>query len=157
MSGTVTLQEVMDFHVIGHSMPLTRTVFILTGAVPLTIATLPMRTTDGLTEKVVEKIWDAILMRAESSQPLMAAVFSTLSPFATKALYLASISGAVLLTVNGPLTNSCSARKYIRRKVGLASILASLPSAELTRNKFWPGAHEPLLPRTMLKSNIISE
>ena len=62
---------------------------------------------------------ETMLDRAEVIQGLMAdAGFSTLNPFATKVLYLASMSGPLLATFSGPLINSCNARQYIRRKVG---------------------------------------
>src|SRR5690348_6440513 len=151
------VQEVTDLQVMGHSIPLIQMLFTRTGAVPLMTATLPDTVTEGLTEKEAEGICEAILTRAEFNQLLMAVVFSTLNPLATKVLYLASIRGPLLATVSGPLTNSCMARKYMRRNFELANILASLPSSGLSRNRFWPGLQEPLFPSTMLKSNIMSE
>ena len=63
---------------------------------------------------------EAMLVCAWESHGSMFAVgFSTLRPFSVKALYLAISNGPLLATLSGPLTSSCNARQYMRRKVGL--------------------------------------
>src|SRR5436305_772449 len=102
-------------------MPLNQIVFILTGALPVMMARLLFRVTDGLTLKVEvfsAASWEMMLVRAWEIQFLMLTGFSGLRPLARKVLYLASRSGPVTATFKGPLMSSCSARQYMRRKVG---------------------------------------
>src|SRR5437899_272416 len=110
-SGTTTVHPVKLFQVNGHSIPFTQIVLTLKGAVPLTYARLLLRPTAELTEKLAAltaAIWLAMLVRACESHVLIAELgFSTLKPFATKVLYLASSNGPVLVMSSGPLTNSC--------------------------------------------------
>ena len=61
-----------------------------------------------------------MLFRAcESHGSMLDLGFSAPSPLAVITLYLASISGPLLATSNGPLTSSPNARQYIRQNVGL--------------------------------------
>src|ERR1039457_5958970 len=97
-----------------------------------------------------------MLVRADVNHDLRLVLgFSTDWPFATKALYLASSNGPLLITFSGPAINSCNARQYIRRNTGVENNLAVKGS--VTVKRFAPGDHEPLLPSTMLKSHISSE
>ena len=77
----------------------------------------------GLTVKLVALTaasCEAMLLCAWESQGSMFTVgFSTLRPLSVKALYLAMIKGPLLATLSGPLTNSCNARQYMRRKTGV--------------------------------------
>src|SRR5579872_7224521 len=122
-SGTATVQLVTLVQVTGHSTPLNQTVLTFTGAVPLTCATSLFIVTDGLTVKLEvfsAAICDAMMFCAWESQGLMFELGSSnAKPLATKALYLASSNGPLLAVLRGPLTSSCNARQYIRRKVGL--------------------------------------
>src|SRR5208283_3576813 len=107
----------------GYATPLIQTVSTFTGAVPVTCATLLPVVTAGLTandEAFTAASCEAMLVCAWESHGLMLVTgFSTLRPLAVKALYLASSSGPLLATLSGPFTNSCKARQYMRRKVGL--------------------------------------
>ena len=94
----------------------------LTGASPVTYATLLLVVT-ALTAKLVALTaasCAAMLLCACDNQGSMFTVgFSTLKPFSVKALYLSTSKGPLLATLSGPLTRSCNARQYMRRKVGL--------------------------------------
>src|ERR1035437_4874867 len=133
---------------------------MLTGGVPVTRAR-PLVIMAGLTVKLVvftAASWEAMLSWACVSQGLRLVVgFSTESPLAVMALYLASSSGPLWVTSSGPLTSSCKARQYIRRNVGSLYMFCVFGSWPLTEKRFWPGPHEPLFPRTILKSHISRE
>ena len=158
-NGMVAVQFVTLVQVSGHAAPLIQMVATVTGAMPLTYATSLLKTTFGLTLKLVAFSAAScvrMLVRADVSHGLRLVLgFSTDCPFATKELYLASSNGPLLATLSGPATSSDNARQYIRRKTGRANNLAVTVSA--TVNRLAPGDQEPLLPSTMLKSHISSE
>src|ERR1019366_9399038 len=121
-SGTVARQVVTEVQVTGYSMPLNQIVLTATGAFPVTFTTFPLTPGGEFTVNVTE-VWaescEAMLVRAEVSQFLMVEEFWAPRPLATNALYLASSKGPLLAILSGPSTNSCRARKYMRRKAGL--------------------------------------
>src|SRR3954453_15296018 len=94
-----------------------------TGAVPLIYATLLLTVMFGLIEKLAAftaaNCAAMLLFACESHGSMLAVGFSSFSPLAVKALYFASMRGAVLARFNGPLTSSPRARQYILRNVGL--------------------------------------
>src|SRR5665213_1109187 len=117
VSGRAIVQPVKLVHVCGYATPLISIVSTLTGAVPVTYATLLVIFTCVLTvklEALTAANCEAMLLFAEVSHGSMAlAGFSTFWPFWTNAAYLAFNSGLLLAAVSGPLTSSCNARQYI--------------------------------------------
>src|ERR1043166_5932625 len=92
-SGTTMVQVVTLVQVTRHSTPLTQMDLMPTDALPLREARLSLTIAEELTingERVCEAICCEMLERAEFIQLLIPAGFSTLSPLAVKALYLAS-------------------------------------------------------------------
>src|SRR5882672_7583147 len=118
LSGILAVQFVTLVQVNGHSAPLSQTVLMATGALPLTRATSLLITTPGFTVKLAvfsTAIFEAMLSCACVSHDLRLEFgSSTVKPLATKALYLASSKGPLLAIFRGPFTNSCKARQYMR-------------------------------------------
>src|ERR1019366_5335618 len=157
-SGILTTQLVNVVQVSGYAAPLIQTVAIFTGAVPDTYARLLLTSTLAFTEKFVALTTAScapmLLWACDSQGSMFAPGFSTFRPLAMKALYLASIKGPLLATFSGPLTSSCNARQYMRRKVGLLKMAGMSGSCAFRANRCCPGPQDPLSPNTRLKSHI---
>src|SRR5476651_2076389 len=119
-SGKAMLQLVKVVQVSGYATPLIQTAATLTGAMPVTYATLLLVVTVELTVKLAafDKASCAAMLvcACEIQTTMFVSGFSTLKPLLVKTLYLASSKGWLLAGLSGPLTSSCNARQYILRK-----------------------------------------